>query len=93
MDEMCPAEKREERWAVLKAGMDTMAAYIKAGTPGEHSLFSTGPEPVYADFYIAISFVWMERVGPEGGLEEIKTWNDGLWARAYANCERYMQEL
>jgi hypothetical protein len=92
VEEMYPENKREELWAVLRAGMDELAAHIGSVEHGDHSLFSTGPEIVYADLYLASFFPGL-KAGPPGAFETLMSWNDGLWAREYGLCEKYMAVL
>jgi hypothetical protein len=68
-----------------------MATYINNLQHGENSLFSMDSEPNWADFYLALFFIWMKKAGPIGSWEKVQGWNDGLWGRAYRNCEPYMQ--
>jgi hypothetical protein len=78
-------------WQNMRTGLEAFTEYVNNVKKGPNSLFGMSEEPIFTVFLITGYFIWLQKLGPEGGWEEVKTWNDGLWARVYRLCEPYMQ--
>ncbi|KAH7902883.1 hypothetical protein BJ138DRAFT_1021410, partial [Hygrophoropsis aurantiaca] len=91
--DLYPAEKRDEMWAALYAGLDTLASYIDENGLGKTEWLFGTDGPAYADFVLAAWFFCFKLVGPEGCWDRIKGRNGGRWERLHEACQKYTEVL
>ena len=82
-------EKREAMWNGVKGALDKVALLAGEQIPDSPWLFG-GASPNYVDFSLCGAFIMLERVGPEGGWDQIKDLNGGIWLRLYNACRPWM---
>lgn len=90
VEDMFPPEKREMMWKGVKGALDKVVILAGERTIDSPWLFG-GISPNYVDFSLCGMFIMLERVGPEGGWDKIKEWNDGIWLRLYDACRPCME--
>lgn len=90
---MVDPAKSEAAWSQLEAALYAFDAEL-----ADLDYPFGGNQPLYADFVLVSSFIWLEKAGPSGAWDMIKSWKregsgPNRWERLYLNCEKYMQIL
>lgn len=91
LEDVMPAgsEKRERQWAEVARVLDRIAAWLDdAESDGP---WLGGKNPVYADFVLAVHFIWLIKVDVPDGWSRVQDWNDGRWRKLIENCGPYMK--
>ena len=77
---------RENHWALLKNGFDTLAVILEKNGPGV-TYVAGGTEPTRADMIIVAYLAWIVAATPEDWRNRVRHWNDGRWDRLWKISE------
>ncbi len=85
-----PGPKRNEVWAAVKAGFDTVA--VKYASNGDGTLpYFYGDKISYADLVVVSYLLYIKTIlGPDNPeWKEMEDWNEGRWMKLFELTKKY----
>ncbi|KAF8074134.1 hypothetical protein FPV67DRAFT_788840 [Lyophyllum atratum] len=80
---------RDEEWAKVKAGFDTVNGWLEKGKA--NGPYFLGKEPAFVDFVVASFILWFKKIwgADSSQWKDIMSWNEGRWESFMNGLEKY----